>query len=146
MAFGLKPRGQQITGGGEQMFKILLVEDDRRFREVLKQELNESFPSVVIEEASDAKEGLEKIDSFLPQLIFMDIRLPDESGLQVTKKIKAKFPDINVVVLTSYDFPEYRQAAIQHGASHFFVKGTSDGREIPALVASLLNDPKKPAG
>jgi DNA-binding NarL/FixJ family response regulator len=122
------------------MFKILLVEDDQQFRKILKEELNRWFPSIMIEEASDGKEAMEKMDSFCPQLIFMDIRLPDESGLQLTKKIKAKCPTTNVTMLTSHDLPEYRQAAVDCGASHFFVKGTSEGDEIRALVESFLEE------
>jgi two-component system response regulator YesN len=122
------------------MFKILLVEDDQQFRKVLKEELSRWFPSITIEEASDGKEAMEKMDSFCPQIIFMDIRLPGESGLQLTKKIKAKYPSTNVTMLTSHDLPEYRQAAIECGASHFFVKGTSEGNEIRALVKSLLKE------
>ncbi len=120
------------------MFKILLVEDNQQFRKALKQELSEWFPSIVIEEASDGNEAMEKTDLFCPQMVFMDIRLPDESGIETTKKIKAKFPDADVTMLTSYDLPEYRQAARECGANHFFVKGSSDGREIKSLVQSLL--------
>jgi len=120
------------------MFRILLVEDDQHFRKILKQELIGWFPSVTIEEASDAKEAMERTESFSPRIIFMDIRLPDESGLQLTKRIKEKYPTINIVMLTSHDLPEYRQAAMQCGASHFFVKGTSNGYEIKSLVESLL--------
>jgi YesN/AraC family two-component response regulator len=120
------------------MFQILLVEDDHQFRRVLKEELSQWFPSVIVEEASDGKEALVKSDSFCPQIIFMDVRLPDESGLQLTRKIKTKCPGAHVAILTSYDLPEYRQAAAECGATHFFVKGTSNGSEIKSLVKSLL--------
>jgi YesN/AraC family two-component response regulator len=120
------------------MSRILLVEDDQHFRKILKQELNGWFPSIVVEEASDGKEAMERTESFSPRIIFMDIRLPDESGLQLTKRIKAKYPAINIVMLTSHNLPEYRQAAMESGASHFFVKGTSNGIEIKSLVESLL--------
>jgi len=120
------------------MFHILLVEDDGYFRKTLRQELSQWFPSIIIEEASDGQEAMEKMDSFSPQIVFMDIRLPGESGLQLTKKIKAKYPRSHVVILTSHDLPEYRQAATECGADHFFAKGTSDGSEIKSIVESLL--------
>ncbi len=121
------------------MFKILLVEDDQPFRGILKQELSESFASAVIEEASDGQEAMEKVDSFPPRLIFMDIRLPGESGLQLTKKIKTRWPEIEVAMLTSYDLPEYREAALQAGASHFLVKGNTNGSEIIEFARSVLS-------
>ncbi len=120
------------------MSRILLVEDDQQFRKILKQELNQWFPSIMIEEASDGKEAMEKTETFSPQIILMDIRLPGESGLQLTKRIKAKNPAVHVVMLTSYDLPEYRQAATECGASRFFVKGTSYGGEIKSFVESFL--------
>ena len=124
------------------MFHILLVEDDGHFRKILKQQLSHWFPSVLIEEASDSQEAMEKMESFHPQLIFMDIRLPGESGLELTKKIRAKHPTSDVVMLTSHDLPEYQRAAIECGAAHFFVKGTSEGIEIRSLVESLLKGVK----
>ncbi len=120
------------------MFHILLVEDDGHFRTILKQELTQWFPSILIEEASDGQEAIEKVESFRPRLIFMDIRLPGESGLELTKKIRAKHPTSEIVMLTSHDLPEYRQAAMECGATHFFVKGMSEGSEIRSLVESLL--------
>jgi two-component system response regulator YesN len=120
------------------MFQVLLVEDDPIFRKILKHELAHWFPSIDIQEASDGKEALAKVGAFCPQIVFMDIRLPDESGLQLTKKIKAKCPLTSIAILTSHDSPEYRQAAEECGASHFFVKGASDGCEIQSFVQSLL--------
>ena len=124
------------------MLKTLLVEDNEQFRKAFKEMLNDSFPKMVVEEAADGKEALEKVDSFFPRLIFLDIRLPDESGLQLTKKIKAKYPEISIVMLTSYDLPEYRKAATAYGASHYLVKGSSDSGQIAAWVESLSDGSK----
>jgi DNA-binding NarL/FixJ family response regulator len=122
------------------MFHVLLVEDDGHFRTILKQELSQWFPSIMIEEASNDQKAMEKIESFRPRLIFMDIRLPGESGLQLTKRIKAQYPAIDILMLTNHDLPEYRQAATECGASRFFVKGTPDGSEIKSWVESLLKE------
>ncbi len=124
------------------MFHVLLVEDDGHFRKILRQQLSQWFPTITIEEASSGEEAMEKIGSLNPQLVFMDIRLPGESGLKLTERLKAKYPASNVIILTSHDLPEYRQAAMACGASHFFVKGTSDGSEIKSLVESLLKEVK----
>jgi len=55
----------------------------------------------------------------------MDIRLPGENGLELTKKIKKNYPDITVVIVTSYDLPEYREAARESMADYFVPKGWS---------------------
>jgi DNA-binding NarL/FixJ family response regulator len=121
-------------------FKTLLVEDNASFRHTLFDILSTQFPSIAIEEAADGKEALQKIESTLPNLVFMDIKLPGENGLQLTQKIKAKYPKLIIIVLTSYDLPEYREAAYQYGANYFIVKGLSTNEEILALVRSILKD------
>lgn len=121
-------------------FKTLIVEDNVSFRQTLLEILTARFPFMSIEEAGDGDEALQKIDLSTPDLIFMDIKLPGENGLQLTRKIKAKSSEVVVIVLTSYDFPEYREAAFQFGANHFMVKGQSTNEEILALVESILED------
>jgi DNA-binding NarL/FixJ family response regulator len=69
----------------------------------------------------------------------MDIKLPGENGLELTAKIKAIYPNITVIILTSYDTPEYREAAIQAKANHFLSKGSSTREGILTLVKSILN-------
>ena len=120
------------------MFKTLLVEDNTAFRQSLREILHTQFPSMAIEEAIDAEEALQKVDAFLPNLIFMDIKLPNGNGLDLTKKIKKEHPEMSIIILTSYDFLEYRQAAAQYGANHFLSKGSVTREEITALVRSFL--------
>ena len=118
-------------------FNVLMVEDNARFRQLLKQILRNRFPSIEIEEAADGDDALEKVEAFHPDLIFMDIRLPGGNGLDLTKKIKAQHPDIVVIVLTGYDLPEYRDAS-QRFADYFFSKDSATTETIIALVRSIL--------
>lgn len=120
------------------MFRTLLVEDNPSFRKILKDDLQSEFPSMDIIEAGDGTEALEKISSSPPNLIFMDIRLPGQNGLELTRMIKADHPNILVIVLTSYDLPEYREAAVRYKADHFFSKGSIAAEEIAKLVKSIL--------
>jgi DNA-binding NarL/FixJ family response regulator len=115
----------------------MTVEDSRIFREAFKKGLHDHFPSMVIEEAANGDEALQKIKEARPHLIFMDIRLPGDNGLQLTKKIKKDRPEINIAILTDYDLPEYRQAATQYGANRFFVKSSFKWDEIEAFVKSI---------
>jgi DNA-binding NarL/FixJ family response regulator len=118
--------------------KVLIVEDSSIFRKLLMETLQSRFPSLEISEAADGEEALRKIKAHPPDLIFMDIKLPGESGLDLTAKIKAKYPDLIVVILTSYDTPEYREAAAQAKANHFLSKGSASKESILALVESIL--------
>ncbi len=117
-------------------FKTLIVEDNVSFRQFLVGMLHEYFPLMVIEDAGDGREALQKVDSFCPDLILLDIRLPGESGLELTKKIKKECPNIIIIILTSYDLPEYREAAARYGADAFMTKGSTTEKEIVKLVKS----------
>jgi DNA-binding NarL/FixJ family response regulator len=120
------------------MFTTMLVEDSFSFRQVVKDNLQDQFPSMDIIEATDGVEAFQKIDSHPPNLIFMDISLPGENGLQLTGKIKADYPDVIIIILTSHDSPEYREAAIRYKADYFFSKGALVNDGIFTLVKSIL--------
>jgi len=122
------------------MCKTLIIEDNTTFRQSLREILSDKFPSMLIGEVADGKEALQRIEDQLPDIIFMDIKLPGESGLKLTEKIKATYPDIIIIILTSYNLPEYRDAAHQYGATHFLTKSSSTSNEIVELVESILSD------
>ena len=122
------------------MFKVMLVEDNGIFRESLRSSLQLKFPSMEIAEAGDGVEALEKIDSLSPNLVFMDIRLPGQNGLELTEKIKTLHPDIIIIILTSYDIPEYREAAARFKADHFFSKDSMTLEQVNSLVKSILSE------
>jgi len=94
---------------------------------------------MIIAEAGDGEEALGKLDTLLPNLIFMDINLPGENGLELTRKIKATHPEIPIIILTSYDLLEYRQVAYENGANSFLVKGSFTLRELITMVESLIS-------
>jgi len=119
------------------IFKTLLVEDNAAFRQSIKEIIQGEFPSICIEEALDADDALQKVNAFLPNLIFMDIKLPNGNGLALTKKIKKEHPETKIIILTSYDFLEYRLAAAQFGANHFLSKASVKREEITALIRSF---------
>jgi DNA-binding NarL/FixJ family response regulator len=125
--------------GNTNMFKTLIVEDNIRFRQSLTELLRNRFPFMTIDEAGDGGEALRKIDALVPDLIFMDIKLPGENGLEVTKKIKKRYPEIVIVILTYYDSPEHREAAGQCGARSFLPKTTST-EEVVEMVQSILSE------
>jgi len=131
----LASKGNQMT-----VFKTLIVEDSIFFRQFLKETLHAEFPNIEISEAVDGEEALQKVQNLLPHLVFMDIRLPGESGLEITRKIKTQYPDISVIILTSYDLPEYREAAKKYQANHFLSKGSTTKENILTLVKSILSE------
>lgn len=118
-------------------FRVLIVEDSTLFRQLLKETLYDRFPSIGIYQARDGEEALQKVEAFLPDLIFMDIRLPGGNGLDLSKRIKSHHPNIIVIILTAYDLPEYREGSRQY-ADYFFSKGSLTTENILTLVQSIL--------
>ncbi len=122
----------------EKKLKMLVVEDNVPFREMLKEKLQLLFPSMAIYEATEGSEALQKVGNLKPELVFMDIRLPGENGIHLTQKIKARYPNTKVIILTSYDSLEYREASIQSGGNCYLSKDSLDFIQIEKLVKSLL--------
>jgi CheY-like chemotaxis protein len=117
--------------------RVLIVEDSTLFRRLFKETLHHRFPSVEIYEAIDGEEALLQVETLRPNLIFMDIRLPGENGLELTQKIKNRYPNIIVIILTGYDLPEYREVSRRY-ADYFFSKDSSTTENIFTLVESIF--------
>ncbi len=122
------------------MLQVLIVDENRIFRETFRAELLDHLPYISIQEAINGQEAIEKIHLLPPSLIFMDICLPGMNGLQLTQKIKKAYPSIRVAVLTGHDLPEYREAAIKSGADIFLIKDRVKWEEIGRLVNSILKE------
>lgn len=120
------------------MFHTLIAEDNAVFRRTLKEMLARRFPFMAIDEASDGDQAMSQGTASHHDLVFMDIKMPGRSGLDVTRAIKAGDRNATVCIVTSYDLPEYREAAEDCGADHFIVKGDSTEACIVGLVDAIL--------
>jgi DNA-binding NarL/FixJ family response regulator len=104
------------------MFNTLLVDDNACYRQSLSDVLLLHFPRIAVDEAGTGREALCKVEYLRPDLIFMDICLPEENGLAITKEIKRVYNEIVIVILTGNDEPEYRQQAFRNGVDCFLSK------------------------
>ncbi len=86
------------------MMRTMTVEDNIPFRETFKNNLLSEFPSMEVIEAANGEEAFKGLASYPIDLVFMDIRLPGESGLDLTSKIKANYKDVTITMLTSKFF------------------------------------------
>lgn len=125
------------------MPSILVVENNDFFRRSFKEILRMYIPSLSVEESADGSDAIAKISSHLPDMIFMDIRLPGKSGLELTRDIKSSYPDAVICIFTSYDLPDYRKIAEEYGADHFLLKDALTGAEIAAMVKEVVGRKKK---
>jgi YesN/AraC family two-component response regulator len=104
------------------MFTILLVEDNRLFCKSFRAFLLGRFSDVIIAEAPDSIDAMQKIDAQTFDLVFMDIKLPGVNGLYLSKIIKERYPELPIIILSSYDLAEYREAALGLSAEEYMVK------------------------
>ena len=120
------------------MSVTLIVEDNIMFRETLKFILTARFPDMDVDEAGSRREALKKIEDRGPQFVLMDIKLPDANGLELTKEIKTRHPNIFIIILSSYDSREYMEAASGYGADFFISKNTSSTENVITAIESFM--------
>jgi DNA-binding NarL/FixJ family response regulator len=115
------------------MIKLLICDDQYVVREGLKA-IFETDPGLqVVGTAADGAEALELVPQLQPDLILMDLKMPVMNGVQATRHIRQKYPDIKILVLTTYDADEWVFDAIRSGAAGYLLKDTQ--RE--ALIAAI---------
>src|SRR5512135_1002033 len=115
--------------------RILLVDDHEVVRLGLKA-LLERHPSFeVVAEASTAREAVERVAAFSPDVVVMDIRLPGGSGIEACQEIADNYPDTKVIMLTSYAEDEMLFSAIRAGAAGYILKQIGSDDLIKALEA-----------
>ena len=96
------------------------------------------FPFIDIQEACNGNEGLDKVNIYDPNLIFLEIHLPAQSGLDLARRIKIERPETIIVILTSYNLPEYQTAAQESGVEHLVPKDDWTGLDMIDLVQVVL--------
>jgi DNA-binding NarL/FixJ family response regulator len=102
--------------------RIILVDDHEVVRLGLKSLLDRHPKFEVIGEAGNAKETMELVERLLPDVVLMDIRLPGTSGIEACEEITKKFPEIRIIMLTSYAEDDMLFSAIRAGASGYVLK------------------------
>ena len=120
------------------MIKVLIADDQELIRESLKIVLDMNSDMEVIGLAEDGQKVLELIKKNLPDVILMDIRMPKLDGVLCTKAVKENFPDVKIIILTTFDDDEYVFYALKYGASGYLLKGCSV-QELAAAIHTVMN-------
>jgi len=120
---------------GLMTIRLLLVDDNLQFLEMLEAFLAVESDMVVLGRAGTAQGGVERARALRPDVVLMDLALPDASGLDAARWIKEENPNIKVMVLTLYDSAEYRAAAQELGLEGYIVKPDLFDQLKPALRA-----------
>jgi DNA-binding NarL/FixJ family response regulator len=122
----------------EELHRILIVDDQPRARKSLEALLSAWSPAVALCEAGNGREAVQLVKEFQPDLVLMDVRMPEMDGLAATAQIKAQWPQVKVVVLSMY--VEYRGEALAAGADAFVGKGDAPGTLLDVLSAVMQRE------
>ncbi len=120
--------------------KVLVTDDQIELAKELKSVLETDESLEVVALAKDGFDALEKIESYAPDVVLLDIRMPNMNGVVATQRIKSEYPDIKVVILTTFDDSDYILNAINNGASGYLLKDTSASALIDAVKNAYNGD------
>lgn len=116
--------------------KVLLVDDQKLFTESLRTVLTKRADGLDITGiAANGNEAIEMVEENPPDIILMDIRMPEMNGVECTKKIREKYPDIKILVLTTFDDDEFVVEALKYGACGYLMKDVPLDELIAAIYA-----------
>ncbi|MEU9026368.1 response regulator transcription factor [Streptomyces sp. NPDC048383] len=123
--------------------RVLIVDDQMMVREGFSVLLNAMDGIEVVGEAVDGRQAIAQVAALRPDVVLMDIRMPEMNGLEATRQIVASDTDAKVLVLTTFDLDEYVYQALRAGASGFLLKDASarqlaDGVRVVAAGEALL--------
>ena len=107
------------------MIKVLLADDQELIRQSLSFVMSRQEDIEMVGTAANGREALELVEEKQPDVVLLDIRMPEMDGVECTRRIKQEFPGIKVIILTTFDDDDYVFDALRYGASGYLLKGVS---------------------
>lgn len=124
----------------------LLIADDHEVIRTGLASLLAGSDIEIIAEAANGKEAIEKAEEVKPDVILLDIRMPDGDGLATLEKLRVKVPESRVVMLSTYDNPTYIARAVALGASDYVLKGSTREALIDTITAAAQGESPSRSG
>jgi DNA-binding NarL/FixJ family response regulator len=117
-------------------WKVLIVDDASLIRSLIAGCLGKRFPGI---EAQSVTEGYHHAMEYRPQLVLLDVSMPDGNGFELSRRICKELPGTVVCICTLHDEPEFRQAASDSGAAWFVAKQGDFCKDTAGVVRSVLD-------
>ena len=115
------------------MIKLMLVDDHAVLRDGLKNILDLEVDIEVVGEAENGNAAIAKAEELLPDVILMDINIPEKNGIEATRIIKKAYPAVKILILTMYNHDEYFMSAIREGADGYLLKDAPSEHVVDAI-------------
>lgn len=106
----------------QEVIKIALIDDHKLFREGVKRILSFEPAFDVVAEADDGRDAKEIVEKYNPDIVLMDINMPETNGIEATKELLQNNPDLKVIILSIHDDENYVTHALQSGAQGYLLK------------------------
>ena len=104
------------------MIRLVVVDDQPEFCGLIRDILSLDPEFEILGEAHDGSGAIELLESLSPQVLLLDVEMPDQNGLETAVIVKERFPDVTVVLMSAYHEREYREEALRTGAVDFIPK------------------------
>jgi DNA-binding NarL/FixJ family response regulator len=124
--------------------RVVIVDDHALARAGMRRLLSGARHLEIVGEAANGRDAVTLCRRLRPDLVLMDVRLPDVDGLVATRAIREALPDTRVLLVTMYDAPEYASEALRAGAAGYLLKGASRREVLSALRHALVGLPMPP--
>jgi DNA-binding NarL/FixJ family response regulator len=124
----------------EPRVRVLIVDDDDLMRAGLRGILSSDDAIELVGEADDGREAAYRTRLLRPDVVLMDVRMPDLDGISATRELLAAFPEVKVVILTTFEDDDYIFGALSAGASGFLLKRTRPEELIAAIHTVAAGD------
>ena len=122
---------------GHEPTRLAIVDDHQLAREGLRDMLADALDIEVVGEAANGREALLLCSRLHPDLVLMDVRMPEMDGLAATREIKQRYPETSVMMVTMHENPDYLLEALKAGAAGYVLKGATK-RELVTTVRQVL--------
>ncbi len=121
-----------------EQYSVILVDDHKLFREGLKLLLENLTYIKKVDEAGNGKEFLKLVEKYHPDIVFMDIEMPEMDGITATQQALKLFPDLNIIALSMYGDENYYSQMINAGAKGFILKN-SGIQDVEAAIQTVIS-------
>ncbi len=123
----------------DRIIRVALADDHKIFRDGIKMALKDRDYLKILWEAEDGKDMLHKMKIKLPDVLLMDIRMPEIDGIDAIKLIRKEYEDVKIIILSMYDDQEIINKMMEMGSNAFLTK-TADPDEIYQAILSVMNE------